>query len=185
MGTSLPYGRALCHSLRSQQSPNIPVVITGDGAFHFQVNDLIHYQRDKLFVIIILMNNQIFHLGKNGTSEIYNSNKYEFSVDLLARPGGQSFICRTANEFKSIFLSCAAKKSGINIIEVKTSTAPEDLRKEIQLLNLYMAANLGLADAVAKWDDLKTDAGRAIGRQMPSKWLGCVTTKVKYSADEK
>lgn len=156
MGTSLPYTRAICHTLKLRNSHDIPVVITGDGGFHFQLNDLIHFQKDKLFVVIILMNNQIFHLGKNGSSAIYNCNDPAFDVSLLAKAyGGRSFNCSSVGEFKKHFLNCTKTKTGINILEIKTSIAEEDLCKEIQLLNLYIESCIGLPEAVAKWENVK------------------------------
>jgi TPP-dependent 2-oxoacid decarboxylase len=156
MGTSLPYARAICHTLRAKHYKDIPVVITGDGGFHFQVNDLIQFQRDKLFVIIILMNNQIFHLGKNGTSEIYNSTAPEFDISMLAKAyGGKAYPCTSVAEFKTHFINCAKAKTGINILEVKASTKEEDLCKEIQLLNLYIKSRLGAPEDVAKWNSIK------------------------------
>jgi TPP-dependent 2-oxoacid decarboxylase len=156
MGTSLPYARAICHTLRARKANDIPVVITGDGGFHFQVNDLIQFQRDKLFIIIIFMNNQIFHLGKNGTSEIYNCNAPDFNISLLAQAyGGRAYTCASVGEFKEHFLSCAKAKSGINILEVKTSTKEEDLCKEIQMLNLYIKSRMGISADVAEWNNIK------------------------------
>jgi TPP-dependent 2-oxoacid decarboxylase len=156
MGTSLPYARALCHTLKACHYNDIPVVITGDGGFHFQANDLIQFQRDKLFVIIILMNNQIFHLGKNSSSEIYNCNDPEFDITLLAKAyGGRAYKCTSVEEFKKHFLICAKARAGINILEIKTSTKEEDLCKEIQILNLYIKSRMGAPEDVAKWDNIK------------------------------
>jgi TPP-dependent 2-oxoacid decarboxylase len=156
MGTSLPYARAICHTLKSGQFNDIPIVITGDGGFHFQLNDLIQFQRDKLFVIIILMNNQIFHLGKNSSSAIYNCNDPEFNVSLIAQAyGGNAYNCNSVTEFKTHFLNCIQTKSGINILEIKTSTEEKDLCKEIQLLNLYIKSRMGIPEDIAKWNNLK------------------------------
>jgi len=62
----------MCKQLQHSEASDVTVIITGDGAFNFQRNDLIHFLHDDLNVIIIYMRNNIFHLGKNSDADIYN-----------------------------------------------------------------------------------------------------------------
>jgi len=107
MGTSLPYARAACRKLKEQQSDDVAVVITGDGGFNFQLNDLIHFLRDDLSVIIIYMRNDIFHLGKNGEADIYHCSDKQFDVvGLINAFGGEGKRCTTIEQFKDYFTDC-------------------------------------------------------------------------------
>jgi indolepyruvate decarboxylase len=56
MGTSMPYARAVCEVLKERKLNDVAVVMTGDGGFHFQLNELIHFMQHELNVIIIWVN---------------------------------------------------------------------------------------------------------------------------------
>ncbi len=152
MGTSIPYARAACRKLKQQQSDDVAIVITGDGGFNFQLNDLIHFLRDDLNVIIIYMRNDIFHLGKSGDADIYNCSDKTFNViGLVNAFGGQGKRCTTIGEFTEYFEHCAKENNGIKLIEVPAITEDEFQCREINLLNLYIKAKNGLPEAVKQW----------------------------------
>ncbi len=152
MGTSIPYARAACRKLKQQDSCDVAIVITGDGGFNFQLNDLIHFLRDELNIIIIYMRNDIFHLGKSGDADIYNcSDKTLNVIGLVNAFGGQGKRCTTVGEFNDYFEYCAKENSGIKLIEVPAIPEDEFQCREISLLNLYIKAKNGLPDAVKQW----------------------------------
>ena len=158
MGTSLPYARAAGKLLQHQQSDDIAVVITGDGGFNFQLNDLIHFLRDGLNVIIIYMRNDIFHLGKNSDADIYNCSDKTFDVIGLVKAfGGQGKRCSTVKEFKQYFSQCTEKGTGICLIEVPAITEEQYQCREIRLLNLYIKAKNGVPAAVEEWQALQNN----------------------------
>lgn len=155
MGTSLSYARAVCHVLKDQKSSNIPVVITGDGGFHFQCNELIQFMREKLFVVIILMNNQIFHLGKNSNAQIYQSSSADLNLEYLVKAyGGFYSRCTSVGLFESAMNEAISTQQGIHFLEVPTSTDEKDLSAEIQILNLYIQTKIGSPDSIEKWKRL-------------------------------
>jgi len=158
MGTSLPYARAACKQLQHSGASDVAVVITGDGGFNFQLNDLIHFLRDDLNVIIIYMRNNIFHLGKNSDADIYNCSDKKFDVIGLVKAfGGDGKQCTTVAEFSDYFRLCAKEQAGIRLIEVPAITEEQYQCREISLLNLYIKAQNGIPDAITKWDALKNN----------------------------
>jgi len=158
MGTSLSYARAACEQLKQQKSHDIAVVLTGDGGFNFQLNELIHFLRAKLNVIIIYMRNDIFHLGKNSDAEVYQCSTPEFDVQMLIKAyGGEAKRCGTIAEFTDYFNQCTAQNQGIKLIEVPADTSEQYQCEQIQLLNLYINAQNGDAKAVEQWQALKNN----------------------------
>ncbi|WDE14481.1 thiamine pyrophosphate-binding protein [Thalassomonas haliotis] len=162
MGTSLPYARAACKQLqqlggkKTATGKDVAVVITGDGGFNFQLNDLIHFLRDDLSVIIIYMRNDIFHLGKNSDAEIYHCSDKNFDVISLVKAyGGEGKRCTTVAEFRDYFSACADANSGIKLIEVPASLEEQYQCREISLLNLYIKARNGIPQAVIDWNEIK------------------------------
>ncbi|MCL1125865.1 thiamine pyrophosphate-dependent enzyme [Shewanella surugensis] len=152
MGASLPYARSACRKLVEQQSNDVAVVITGDGGFNFQLNDLIHFLRDDLNVIIIYMRNDIFHLGKNSDADIYHCSDKKFDVISLVKAfGGEGKRCTTVGEFSEYFDRCARENRHIKLIEVPAITEDQYQCREIRLLNLYIKAKNGVAEAVQEW----------------------------------
>ncbi|WP_044832541.1 thiamine pyrophosphate-dependent enzyme [Thalassomonas actiniarum] len=162
MGTSLPYARAACKQLqqlgagKAATENDVAVVITGDGGFNFQLNDLIHFLRDDLSVIIIYMRNDIFHLGKNSDAEIYHCSDKNFDVISLVKAyGGEGKRCSTVAGFRDYFSACADENSGIKLIEVPASLEEQYQCREISLLNLYIKARNGIPQAVIDWNEIK------------------------------
>ncbi len=152
MGTSLPYARTIAKLLQKHHSNDIPVVITGDGGFHFQLNELIHFQKEQLAVVILYMRNDIYHLGKSGDGAIYHCSTPEFDVlKLVQAYGGKGVRCETVAQFKSQFLDAIAEKSGITLIEVPADTDPRYQSDEIRMLNLYIRCQNGDKDAQQQW----------------------------------
>jgi len=155
MGTSLPYARAVASKLKDLASEDIAVVITGDGGFNFQLNELIHFQREQLALVIIYMRNDIFHLGKCGSGDIYHCSTPEFNaIKLVEAYGGTGVICRTVGEFTGCLTDAIKQNSGVTLIEVPADTAPEYQSHEIEMLNLYIQAQNGAPEAVKKWQAL-------------------------------
>ncbi|WP_448210991.1 thiamine pyrophosphate-dependent enzyme [Colwellia sp. MEBiC06753] len=159
MGTSLPYARAVAKQLKALHSNDIAVVITGDGGFNFQLNELIHFQREQLAVIIIYMRNDIFHLGKSGDGDIYHCSTPEFNALTLVKAyGGIGIHCQTVGEFQQSFSNAVQNNKGITLIEVPASTSPEYQCHEIKMLNLYIQAKNGVPSAIEKWQELTSSS---------------------------
>ena len=155
MGTSLPYARVVAQRIKEKGEHDRAVVITGDGGFHFQLNELIHFLKDQTNVVIIYMRNNIFHLGKSGDTAIYHCNDKAFDVHKLVQAyGGEAKMCSTVGEFKDYFTSCVREKNGIKLIEVPANPIEEKQCNEIRLLNLYIKAKNGLPEAVKEWQTL-------------------------------
>ncbi len=159
MGTALPYARVVSQRLKEQRCDTVnkqerAVVIIGDGGFHFQLNELIHFLKDKTDVIIIYMRNNIFHLGKSGDGNIYHCNDENFDVHhIVAAYQGQSRTCHTVADFKQCFLQFQ-QCSGVSLIEVLADPVEEKQCHELRLLNLYIKAKNGQPDAMEKWQAL-------------------------------
>ncbi|NMP32359.1 thiamine pyrophosphate-binding protein [Thalassotalea sp. M1531] len=155
MGTSLPYARSVAKALKSKKTKDIAVVITGDGGFNFQLNELIHFQRESLTVIIIYMRNDIFHLGKSGEGEIYQCSTPDFdALKLVEAFGGRGARCKTVGEFSHEMVNAIKANSGISLIEVPADTALQYQCHEIKMLNLYIQAKNGNPEAKEKWQAL-------------------------------
>ncbi len=159
MGTALPYARVVSQRLKEigtqdKEHQERSVVIVGDGGFHFQLNELIHFLKDKTDIIIIYMRNNIYHLGKSGDGKIYHCNDKDFNVHhIVAAYQGQSNTCETVADFKKCFLDFQ-QCSGISLIEVLADPVESKQSNELRLLNLYIKAKNGQPDAMAQWQAL-------------------------------
>ena len=161
MGTSLPYARVVARQLQQRQLDEKTIVITGDGGFHFQLNELIHLMKEGTSVTIIYMRNNIFHLGKNGDAPIYHCNDPEFDVLALVRAyGGDGRRCETVGEFSDYFKGCINQASGIRLIEVPCIASEQYQCHEIRLLNLYIRAKNGDPDSIREWQQIADSAGQ-------------------------
>lgn len=155
MGSALPYGRVIAQRLQDNGDQDRAVIIIGDGGFHFQLNELIHFLKDRTHVTIIYMRNNIFHLGKSSDAKIYHCNDEGFDVHkIIAAYQGQSKTCKTVAEFKDYFKDCVSKESGIRLIEVLAKPIEERQCEELKLLNLYIKAKNGLPEAIEQWQTL-------------------------------
>lgn len=151
MGTALPYARVVAQRIKSQQIAERAVVIIGDGGFHFQLNELIHFLKDKSDVTIVYMRNNVFHLGKSGDGAIYHCNDSEFDVHSLVKAyQGDSKTCTSVREFKTYFKACS-QQAGISLIEVPAKPIEARQSNELKLLNLYIKSQNGHAEAVKAW----------------------------------
>ncbi len=154
MGTALPYARVVAQRIKSQQIAERAVVIIGDGGFHFQLNELIHFLKDKSDVTIVYMRNNVFHLGKSGDGAIYHCNDSEFDVHSLVKAyQGKSKTCTSVSEFKNYFKACG-QHTGVSLIEVPAKPIEERQSNELKLLNLYIKSKNGQVDAVKAWQAL-------------------------------
>ena len=159
MGTALPYARVVAQRIKEQSIADVnkqerAVVIIGDGGFHFQLNELIHFLKDKTDVTIIYMRNNIFHLGKSGNGKIYHCNDNDFDVHhIISAYQGQSKTCTTVGDFKECF-TYFSQMSGISLIEILAEPVEEKQCHELKLLNLYIKSKNGQADALMKWQEL-------------------------------
>jgi len=154
MGTALPYARVVAQRLSAQSETERAVVIIGDGGFHFQLNELIHFLKDGSNVTIIYMRNNVFHLGKSGDGAIYHCNDKQFDVHaLVSAYQGLSQTCNSVSDFKSAFKKFA-EHSGISLIEVLAQPIEEKQSNELKLLNLYIKAKNGQSEAMQKWREL-------------------------------
>ena len=154
MGTALPYARVVAQRIQDNAKDERAVVIIGDGGFHFQLNELIHFLKDKTDVSIIYMRNNVFHLGKSGDEAIYHCNDERFDVHQVIKAyQGHSTTINTVGDFIAGFkdtLNC----SGISLIEVLAKPIEEKQCHEIRLLNLYIKAKNGQAEALKQWQAL-------------------------------
>lgn len=152
MGTSMPYARAIAKRIQDKGDQDRAVVLTGDGGFHFQLNELIHFMKDKTAVTIIYMRNNVFHLGKSGDDPIYHCNDIDFDVHSLIKAyGGESKQCTFVGQFKDYFSHCIKENSGIKLIEVPANPTEENQCREIRLLNLYIKTQNGDTEAQTQW----------------------------------
>ena len=155
MGSSLPYARVASQLIKEKGDMDRAVVITGDGGFHFQLNDLIHFLKDATNVTIIYMRNNVYHLGKSSDADVYRCNDDDFDVHSIIKAyQGHSKTCTTVGEFKAYFKECVQPNAGIRLIEVPAKPIEERQCHELKLLNLYIKAQNGLPEAVAKWQQL-------------------------------
>jgi thiamine pyrophosphate-dependent acetolactate synthase large subunit-like protein len=156
MGTSLPYARAVAEKLKQTGADDVAVVLTGDGGFNFQLNELIHFMRAKLNVIIIYMRNDIFHLGKSGDAEIYACSDKDFDVlSLIKAYGGEAKRCTSVAEFSAYFGHCTEQNRGIKLIEVPADIDESYQCEQVKLLNTYIKAQNGQPEAMAVWNNIK------------------------------
>lgn len=159
MGTALPYARVVSQRLKEQADidgakQERAVVIIGDGGFHFQLNELIHFLKDQTDVTIIYMRNNIFHLGKSGDGKIYHCNDENFDVHhIISAYQGQSQTCSTVADFKSCFLDFQ-QRAGVSLIEVLAEPVESKQSNEMRLLNLYIKAKNGQPEAMTQWQTL-------------------------------
>ena len=153
MGTSLPYARAVMDELHWQQCQQPILVITGDGGFNFQSNELINLQKQNANITIIYMRNNVFHLGKAGHAPIYDCNHKGFDPKLLVSAyGGQGHVCETAKELISTLQHTA--KGGLHLIEINTSTELDKQSDISRKLNTYIGFKNGDEVAKQQWDML-------------------------------
>lgn len=154
MGTALPYARVIAQRIKDQGDKDRAVVIIGDGGFHFQLNELIHFLKDQTNVTIIYMRNNVFHLGKSGDSKIYHCNDQDFDVHSIIRAyQGHSTTCRKVDDFTDSFKNSLTQQ-GISLIEVLAKPIEERQCNELRLLNLYIKAKNGNPEAVEQWQAL-------------------------------
>lgn len=156
MGTSLPYARAVANTIQAQGYRDIPVVITGDGGFHFQLNELIHFQKDQIFAVILFMRNEIFHLGKCGDGPIYHCSTPDFDTrKLIEAYGGTGWHCETAGELRTTLEQCRQTRRGVHLIEIPVGISEAEQSREIRLLNLYIKAKSGDPHSIKAWEQVK------------------------------
>ena len=155
MGTSLPYARAVCKTIKQQGLSDVPVVITGDGGFNFQLNELIHFQREGLPLIIIYMRNDIYHLGKSGEQDIYHCSTPDFDPKTLIQAyGGIGLRCTSVGEFTEAMVTAVNKSSGLVLLEVPADPSEQYQCHELKMLNLYIKAKNGDPASVEEWQRL-------------------------------
>jgi thiamine pyrophosphate-dependent acetolactate synthase large subunit-like protein len=155
MGTSIPYARAVCKWLKREGQPDVAILITGDGGFNFQHNELVHFLREGLNLIIIYMRNNIFHLGKSSDADIYHCSTPDLDVQqLIAAYGGQGFKVASVADFMTVMAECVQQNQGLKLVEVASSTEPQFQCEEIRLLNLYIRYRNGDPEATAAWNQL-------------------------------
>lgn len=152
MGTALPYARAAAAAIRARGLSERVVVLTGDGGFHFQANELAHFQRERLDATIIFLRNDQFALGRQGDSKVYECMAPDFDVAALMRAyGGRATRCESVGDFMDAFKASLRPGSGIRLIEVPCSCRPADQCREVRLLNLYIRAANKQPRATAQW----------------------------------
>ena len=152
MGTALPYARVAAETVRDAGHSDRVVLITGDGGFHFQLNELIHVQKQNLPLTIVYMRNDVFHLGKSGDGPIYHCSTSAFDVHKLVQAyGGEARRCQTIGEFSTYYRECLAANTGIRLIEVPCALEPEYQCREIALLNLYIKSRNGDPQSIVQW----------------------------------
>ncbi len=155
MGTSIPYARAVCKTLKREQFDDVAILITGDGGFNFQHNELVHFLRENLNLIVIYMRNNIFHLGKSSNADIYHCSTQDLNVHkLIAAYGGKSYLTETVKDFMTVMNDCIQQNSGLKLIEVPASTDAQYQCDEIKMLNLYIGYRNGEKKATEAWKAL-------------------------------
>ncbi|WP_241242451.1 thiamine pyrophosphate-dependent enzyme [Thalassotalea sp. G2M2-11] len=154
MGTALPYARVVAKRIKENGDKDRAVVIIGDGGFHFQLNEMIHFLKDRTNVTIIYMRNNVFHLGKSGDSSIYHCNDADFDVHSVVKGyQGQAYRTHTVAEFKAAFEQ-TLQVQGIQLIEILAQPTEEKQCNELRLLNLYIKSKNGDPASIEKWQAL-------------------------------
>jgi thiamine pyrophosphate-dependent acetolactate synthase large subunit-like protein len=93
-------------------------------------------------------------LGKSGDDAIYHCNDERFDVHQVIKGyQGHSTTINTTGEFIAGFKE-ALNRSGISLIEVLAKPTEEKQCHEIRLLNLYIKAKNGQAEALKQWQAL-------------------------------
>ncbi|MCP4444252.1 MAG: thiamine pyrophosphate-binding protein [Myxococcales bacterium] len=151
MGTTLPYARALCRTLRRRDQKDVPLIVIGDGGFSFQSNELIHFQREKLDVVILYLSNLSFFFGKCCESPIYEVASPDFRLEKLVEAYGGH--CARAKHSGDLHreLGRAVVAGGIQVIEVALDMESKPQHRVIELINTYIQAKAGEPEAVAHW----------------------------------
>jgi indolepyruvate decarboxylase len=153
MGTSLPYARAVADELAYIGSQVPILVITGDGGFNFQANELINLQKQHANVTILYMRNNVFHLGKAGNAPIYHCNAEGFDPKLLIQAyGGQGHYCQTQAQLIQTLQQTAT--GGLHLIEIPTSVETQCQSDISRKLNSYIGFKNGDPVASAQWQAL-------------------------------
>jgi thiamine pyrophosphate-dependent acetolactate synthase large subunit-like protein len=143
MGTCLPYARVACETTARLGASDRVVVITGDGGFHFQSNELIHFLKERLAVTIVYMRNDLFGLGKCGDSSVYHCSDAAFDVGALtAAYGGVAVRCKNAGAFRKAFRD-AGQRGGLTLLEIPCRAGDDRQSRELQLLNLFIRERAG------------------------------------------
>lgn len=159
MGTSLPYARAVVDQLAELGSDQSVVVITGDGGFNFQANELINLQKQGANLVVVYMRNNIFHLGKAGDAPIYACNHEGFDPKLLIQAyGGKGHLCQYIGEFVDTLCSCVAS-GGLHLIEVPAPIEEAAQSDTTQKLNCYIGYRNGDVEAISRWQELCEQRG--------------------------
>jgi thiamine pyrophosphate-dependent acetolactate synthase large subunit-like protein len=155
MGTTLPYARAVCRTIGREGCDDIPIVLIGDGGFHFQLNELVHFQREELSVIILLLRNDQFYFGRSSGSRIYECSAPEFdALKLVEAYGGQGWSCSTVGELRTHLSRCAREPRGIQLIEARVDTTEAHQSNEIRIFNTYIRAKAGCPEDIEAWNAL-------------------------------
>ena len=100
------------------------------------------------------MRNNVFHLGKSGDDAIYHCNDERFDVHQVIKGyQGSSTTIETVDQFIAAFTT-TLKQTGISLIEVLAKPIESKQCHEIRLLNLYIKAKNGQAEALKEWQSL-------------------------------
>jgi thiamine pyrophosphate-dependent acetolactate synthase large subunit-like protein len=154
MGTSLPYARAISDQLKQCGSEQPILVLTGDGGFNFQANELINLQKQRANAVIVYMRNNIFHLGKAGDAPIYACNDAAFDPKMLvAAYGGKGHLCQTSGQFIDTLATCV-ERGGLHLIEVPTGVELALQSDTTKKLNCYIGYRNGDLEATKQWQAL-------------------------------
>ena len=154
MGTSLPYARAISDQLAQIGSKQTMLVLTGDGGFNFQANELINLQKQRANAVIVYMRNNVFHLGKAGDAAIYACNDDGFDPKLLiAAYGGKGHLCQSSGQFVDILATCV-EMGGLHLIEVPTGLDLALQSDTTKKLNCYIGYRNGDPEATKQWQVL-------------------------------
>ncbi|QOC24135.1 thiamine pyrophosphate-binding protein [Wenzhouxiangella sp. AB-CW3] len=157
MGTTLPYARAVAETLRAHSIGGcLPVMIVGDGGFHFQQNELIHFLKQDLDAILILMRNELFHLGKSSDAPIYYCSDERFDAMALVQAfGGRGWQCSNVEQLQTRFQEyLSGERRGLALIEIPVDTHDQHQSPEIRLLNIYIKSRNGDPEAMREWERL-------------------------------
>ncbi|HEX4911171.1 MAG TPA: thiamine pyrophosphate-dependent enzyme [Permianibacter sp.] len=172
MGTSLPYARVAAEHVKAQaektgSTGDRVILLTGDGGFHFQLNELIHVQKEKLALLVLYMRNNIFDLGKSGDGPIYHCSDDGFDVTAIIRAyGGQAYRCSTVASFREQFRAAIVRNQGLTLLEVPCPAGTAFQSPEIRMLNLFIKARNGDPEANQQWRALcQPDTQNATGAQ--------------------
>lgn len=155
MGTALPYARSVCRAIKRGKLSDVPIVLMGDGGFHFQSNELVHFQREGLDVVVVVVRNNCFAFGKVCDSPIYESQHCDFDLSSLVRAyGGKHWRSVDGHSLAQALGAAVEEERGIRVVEAVLTEGPRSESAMIRQFGIFIRAKAKDKEAMEAWDRL-------------------------------